>query len=441
VSWAGGSDIYRLNLQTLVWTKTTMPGAIPGPAYWEGTYGRFRYVPTLKSFVGVNSIDQNAYMFTKSSDPTPTPTPTPAPTPAIISLRTWKFLPYAPYSSLNTYGTSATLSRFDKHSILTSVNGITYITGGDYYGKSYRQETWALDIAARLANINAPTAGWTLAYPYCGVAGAVQPKGPDHVGWTYDAARKRIWMVPGEMQPHGTSYPLCSGETTGYVDDNGTAIGGPKLLYGHIMAFDYQRGLWEDFMDLKGLIDWKNSWWAVYDPQTDSIIKGINGQKVGILNIATKNWEFITPSGWPFSGGVWQKAHAAADIMGRRIFLVDADRGRLLKWNIDEKKMVDLGDVPPGGQINTDGTRGYTVWDSKAKILIVMHYDPSKGIYLYYPDEPTPRWEKVDFPTEGLNGPVQWRAATYDAVNNLIIGLGVADGGSSPGLWILRLTN
>jgi hypothetical protein len=121
--------------------------------------------------------------------------------------------------------------------------------------------------------------------------------------------------------------------------------------------------------------------------------------------------------------------------------MVDADRGRLFKWNLDTRTMTDLGSVPPGGMINTDGSRGYAVWDSTARTLIVMHYDITKGIYLYHPDESPPRWEKAEFPTEGHAGPVHWRSATYDAVNNVIIALGVADGWNSPGLWVLRLTD
>ncbi len=637
VAWAGGSDIYRLNLSTLVWTKTTVPGALPGPAPWAGTYGRFRYVPALKSFVGVSSIDQNAYRYNSTeaisitddtippsvfitsplsgatvsntivvaatasdnvgvsgiqfkldgtalsledttspysiswdtktasnsahtltatardaagnhatsdqaavtvnnivvADTTPpkisnisvtitrssatvtwltdehadsqveygttisygqptalntalvtshtqtltglsantsynyrikskdasgnlavsgnlifTTAPAPSPNASLIPERTWIFLPYAPYAALNKYGTSKTLSRYDKHtSLATDGNGITYITGGDYYGASYRQETWALDIKARLANRADPTAGWSLAYPYCGPAGAPQPKAPDHVGWTWVPRLARFLMVPGELAAHGLGYELCPGETIGIndVDDDGTAQGGPVLLaQKHIMAFDPLLRKWERFDDMPGVDngDGRASWWAVYDPQTDTILKAfVGGPKMGSYSLSTKKWQFYTPSGWPFSGGVWPKAHAAADIAGRRIFMVDADRGRLFKWDIDAKKMVDLGSVPPGGQINTDGTRGYAVWDSAAKALIVMHYDPAKGIYLYHPDETPARWEKTDFPTEGHAGPVHWRSATYDVVNNVIIALGVADGGASPGLWVLRLTD
>lgn len=445
VAWAGGSDIYRLNLSTLVWTKTTMTGVLPGPAYWEGTYGRFRYVPALKSFVGVSSIDQNAYLLTKTSvsTPTSTPTPTPTSTSTNISLRTWTFLPYAPYAALNKYGTSKTLSHYDKHSSLaTDGNGITYITGGDYYGASYRQETWALDIKARLSNRADPTAGWSIAYPYCGAAGAPQPKAPDHVGWTWVPRLARFLMVPGELVVHSTGLEPCPGETFDEQDNDGTLVGGPILLnQKNIMAFDPVARRWEKFRNMPAEDDGRNTWWAVYDAETDTVIKGASGERVGVFNLTSYTWQFFTPSGWPFSGGVWSKAHAAIDTVGRRVFLVDADRGRLLKWDIDAKRMVDLGSIPPGEQINTDGSRGYAVWDSRVKALIVMHYDPSKGVYLYHPDEPTPRWEKINYPTEGHAGPVHWRSAVYDAMNNVTIALGVADGGNSPGLWVLRLAD
>jgi hypothetical protein len=64
VAWAGGPDLYRLNLSTMVWTRISPSGgARPGPTYWEGTYGRFRYVPALKKFVAVASIDRNAFAY------------------------------------------------------------------------------------------------------------------------------------------------------------------------------------------------------------------------------------------------------------------------------------------------------------------------------------------------------------------------------------------
>src|SRR5712691_10418779 len=112
------------------------------------------------------------------------------------------------------------ISRMDKHVTLefTPFNNRIYLTGVDYYGKSYRQETWSLDIAERLASKD-PAAGWRLEYPYCGPKGAPQPKGPDHVGFAWDPKRNLFWMVPGEMAPHGQYADRCPGERPDYYSD------------------------------------------------------------------------------------------------------------------------------------------------------------------------------------------------------------------------------
>jgi hypothetical protein len=70
VGWAGGTDVYALNLSNLTWTllpaaatNTTTPTA-PNT---NGTYGRFRYIPAKNVFVVVNSIDENVYFYKLST--------------------------------------------------------------------------------------------------------------------------------------------------------------------------------------------------------------------------------------------------------------------------------------------------------------------------------------------------------------------------------------
>ena len=96
------------------------------------------------------------------------------------------------------------ISNPEKHVTMefTPFNNRIYFTGGDYLSASYRQETWSLDVAERLASKDL-AAGWRLEYPYCGPKGTPQPKGPDHVGFTWDPKLNPFWMVPGEMSPHG----------------------------------------------------------------------------------------------------------------------------------------------------------------------------------------------------------------------------------------------
>ncbi|NPD22557.1 fibronectin type III domain-containing protein [Corallococcus exiguus] len=64
VAWKGGGDVYSLDLDTRVWTKhTALSTVVPGPANMNGTYGRFRYVPSLNVFVVVNTVDTNVFVY------------------------------------------------------------------------------------------------------------------------------------------------------------------------------------------------------------------------------------------------------------------------------------------------------------------------------------------------------------------------------------------
>lgn len=70
VAWAGGANIYTLNLDTAVWTRvspaatnTTIPTAAPG----SGTFGRFRYIPSKNVFIGVNTTTESVYLYRLTS--------------------------------------------------------------------------------------------------------------------------------------------------------------------------------------------------------------------------------------------------------------------------------------------------------------------------------------------------------------------------------------
>jgi hypothetical protein len=68
VAWAGGSDVYSLNMTTGVWTRhLKTAGPTPTGATATGTYGRFQYVPSKNVFVAVNAIDEDVYVYKLSS--------------------------------------------------------------------------------------------------------------------------------------------------------------------------------------------------------------------------------------------------------------------------------------------------------------------------------------------------------------------------------------
>ena len=60
VAWNGGS-VYALNPDTKAWTAYNAANA-PTPAS-VGTYGRWRYVPSVNAFINVNDHQQNVYFY------------------------------------------------------------------------------------------------------------------------------------------------------------------------------------------------------------------------------------------------------------------------------------------------------------------------------------------------------------------------------------------
>ena len=63
VCWHGGSNVYALNMDTGAWTQVAIGAGPASSAPTQGTFGRWGYVPALRVFVLVNSIDENAWVF------------------------------------------------------------------------------------------------------------------------------------------------------------------------------------------------------------------------------------------------------------------------------------------------------------------------------------------------------------------------------------------
>jgi len=75
------SSVWSLNLETGQWTEIQTDGSGMGLNTGStGTFGRWRYVPTLNQFVAVPEIDQNAWLFSPDGGPPPDTTPPASPT-------------------------------------------------------------------------------------------------------------------------------------------------------------------------------------------------------------------------------------------------------------------------------------------------------------------------------------------------------------------------
>jgi hypothetical protein len=86
VAWAGGVDVYTLDTNTWVW-KRVLPAAtntvVPTNQQAHGTYGRFRYVPSLNVYIAVNQTRENVYFYKMSAGnggPSPLPSAPKSPT-------------------------------------------------------------------------------------------------------------------------------------------------------------------------------------------------------------------------------------------------------------------------------------------------------------------------------------------------------------------------
>ena len=70
VGWRGGADVYALDTGTMHWTKLPLAvtnAVTPTAANSNGTYGRFRYIPSKNAFVVVNRVDENVYFYKLST--------------------------------------------------------------------------------------------------------------------------------------------------------------------------------------------------------------------------------------------------------------------------------------------------------------------------------------------------------------------------------------
>lgn len=62
-AWGGGRAVYTFDPKTSAWTRQAAGGDDPGAQRVQGTFGRFRYSPTRKVFVLVNSTLQDVFVY------------------------------------------------------------------------------------------------------------------------------------------------------------------------------------------------------------------------------------------------------------------------------------------------------------------------------------------------------------------------------------------
>jgi hypothetical protein len=88
VAWNGGASVYTLDWAAKTWTRVTPAptnSVTPPAPNAQGTFGRFRYVPSKNVFIVANDVDQNVFIYklSPSSSSGTVPTTPSAPTVSI----------------------------------------------------------------------------------------------------------------------------------------------------------------------------------------------------------------------------------------------------------------------------------------------------------------------------------------------------------------------
>ena len=396
--WRGGQNVLSIDPRANTAATLTMTGAAVTPESQQGTFGRFRLIPGTDTVAVVNAVDQSVFLGTlpgepRASGPSAPDLPTGGLTAGVIKAL-----------ALPARGQGIASQSKHVNAAVHPPSGRIFFEGGDYSGleasgtASYRQETWSLDIAARLASNN-PAAGWKLEYPYCGYGGtSVQPKHPDFVGWQWDPARSKFWMVPGQVE--STSEVVCPGETASMASDP------PNFLYA-VMSFDPAKPGPQRWAVETGNFgpNFRETWMSILDPKSDSIYRwGYNGGYgfvIDVLDLKTKTWSTRAAGGKNALGkdiATASKSHLAFDPVARTIYGIDAYSGRLFRFRITTGALDDLGLIPGGPFPTGDGTI-YSIcsWDSTRQILLVVRND-SLTFLAYHPVAAT--WEPLRLSTD-----------------------------------------
>lgn len=323
------------------------------------------------------------------------------------------------------------------------INGRLYSMGGDFGNDaypvgattSYRQDMYSLSLYDRWTNRADHNAGWRQEYPYCAPTGAVMPKSPDFVGWTWDSKRNLFWMIPGTMVTPGQA--VCPGRTTTRLTDD------PQYKVGHIMTFNpFEPDLskrWTDLGPSTRIDQAGEDWMSVYDPVTDTIIHFDNNEMVDIYDIKSNSWTSMHHASNALGNTVRiYDAALSPDFDKRVIYAVDQYSGRLMRWNMDAKTMSDLGPVPDGAFGNLDVNSSFTAWDSVNKVLFFFHPITNR-LHIYHPDTGT--WETPVITTDppGLQPRVN-HAIVFDPYQNVLAFLGNRDD-TEPYDFIYRYKN
>jgi len=405
VAW-GGSDIdnfgdrvWSLNLSTGAWIYETTTGGPSWPNGAGGTFGRWRYNPTLREFIIQNDFQQNLFVW--------------KPEWVDIASGTWiNRDPPGPQ------GTAPCITGC-KHIRLTHNpdDGKIYTLGGDQGGLLYsapqsgRQEMFTYDIF---------TDTWAKIQDYCRADLGVQPMGPDEIGLAWDSKRKVLWHNPGFNWNHGLDPNFCIG---GDIDRS------------EVLSYDPVAGTWLDEARQNATIvgsllgDFAFIW---YDVELDAYMGVSNTEQMNVYDITTDTWTRIKPPNGQLFGNT---NYTAYDPNARVIYIIDnwmdQANGKLWRYNIAAETFTNLGSLP-ASSAPYRRLESHAHWDPINQVLLWPLWDEEPAtpvgdtnniikLYAYHPS--TQAWEEYT-PNQPGGQTVSGRHSVFDPHLNALMVFG-----------------
>jgi hypothetical protein len=378
-----------------------------------------------------------------------------------------------------------------KHARLAfdSKRGRLVLAGGDGTdgsGNSYTgQNVFALDLAMSTVwqrlHGKCPPSGWVLMAPR-----------PDDVTWGYDPKRDEGYIAPAY---YGGGASGCPGvtdvkppEPATYTAPDGTvkpkpAAGTPEYSeyvaspeYQAYLAspeyaayvsatekrayvFNFDKNTWAVWNGPKPIstppgatpgYGWGgdlHTHFGVLDPVTDKVYRNTNLCNSGGMQIIPLDGSASECLHFSFTGapsGSWDPGNdqSAIDVQGRMIYFIARYKRALVKWSIDEKRIVEMLPMPttwvaPHSDFGGGDFETHLAFDTKNRVLMIPNdngYGSSsgglgtlidattgqnRGVYFFNVD--TKAWEWEPAPTDRV---VSGNALGYDPKNNVFVYVG-----------------
>lgn len=435
VGWAGGGDVYSLDVAKRTWTRhETTSSTVPAEAPHQGTYGKWQYIPSRNAFIAATRIDENVWLYklperrgawlerylpgVKAAVAAEGPGAK-----LDIPLRTWVSRPLP----AGTDGPGPTPNG-SKHTRLLhdSRRGRMVLTGGDYFNahisSNGSQMVWAIDLAS------GPTPAWTLIGPWCN--GPVQPGRPDTVGWVYDSKRDRAVILPGYYFANEGASSRCEG----VVDSKDS------------MFFEFSTNKWSAAPYGPPPGGWGGdigSSFAVYDPGSDAVYRFRWGGRnlMEILSLGKNKWSVVDPG----AGSDLNRDQSVIDVKGKSIYAISRRLRVVLRYSIPSRRIVESIALPRDTPLpDSADFETHLAFDPINRVLLYPSTRDFGGrVYrfgIYHVDRKRWEWEAV--PTAGH--PVQGNVVGFDVGNNVMMLYGGKSGSdvAAPSVfWLYRYGN